>query len=321
MIRLLPIEAATYRPSSLHGPDRVWQETNCYVDLWIEALHALDLDPVPALTFTLSADFDGEQWQFIKFPLEDLRTLYGLDVSEMNPWRGLEHHIAEQLGLGRLITTEVDSWYLPDTAGVSYGIEHVKTSIIPNMIDTEVFRLGYFHGAGYHEATGDDFVGLFRRPGDPGASLPPYVELIRLDHLVRPEGDEYVEVVVGLLRKHLGRRPETNPVSRMAKRIADDADWLKAEGMDMFHLYSFATLRQCGSTAELAASLCGWLDGRGLDTAGATSSFADVASASKSIQFKMARLASGRDVDVASMVENMAGDWDAAMGRLADRFG
>ena len=28
-------------PHRLHGPDRMWPETNCYVDLWIELLHAL----------------------------------------------------------------------------------------------------------------------------------------------------------------------------------------------------------------------------------------------------------------------------------------
>ena len=32
-----------------HSPDRIWTETNCYLDLWIELLNCLDLDPVPAL--------------------------------------------------------------------------------------------------------------------------------------------------------------------------------------------------------------------------------------------------------------------------------
>src|SRR5579872_3381278 len=97
MTALLPLDAASYQANALHDAERVWSESNCYVDLWIEVLHALDLDPVPALAFTLSVDFEGDQWQFFKFPLEDLRALYGLDVAEMNPWRGVEHHIEEQL--------------------------------------------------------------------------------------------------------------------------------------------------------------------------------------------------------------------------------
>ena len=47
MIRLLPIDAETYEPSSYRSGDRVWTETNCYVDLWIEVLHALGLDYRP----------------------------------------------------------------------------------------------------------------------------------------------------------------------------------------------------------------------------------------------------------------------------------
>jgi hypothetical protein len=320
MTRLLAIDPTTYSPSPLHGSDRAWQETNCYVDLWVEALHALDLDPIPALTFTVSADFDGEQWLFIKFPLEDLRQLYGIDVAEMNPWRGIEHHTREQLELGRWITTEVDSWFLPDTAGVSYQLEHVKTSIIPNMIDVEGQRVGYFHGAGYFEADGEDYRGLMQRDRDGSNAMPPYVELVRFDHLVRPTDDELLATVVELVRKHLARRPETNPVSRMAKRVAEDVDWLKSEGVDLFHAYSFATLRQCGSTAELAASLCTWLDDRGLGTSESAAAFGEVATTSKAIQFKLARLAAGRDVDVAVLVEAMAIDWESAMSNLNQRL-
>ena len=33
----------TYRRHAIHGEDRIWAETNCYVDLWIELLHALGL--------------------------------------------------------------------------------------------------------------------------------------------------------------------------------------------------------------------------------------------------------------------------------------
>ena len=96
MISLLPIDAASYQVSPLHAPDRVWFETNCYTDLWIEVLHTLGLDCVPALAYTLSVDFEGDQWQSYKFPLEDLRRLYGLNIAEMHSWRGLEHHVEEQ---------------------------------------------------------------------------------------------------------------------------------------------------------------------------------------------------------------------------------
>jgi hypothetical protein len=319
--RLLPIEAKTYQRSALHGEDRIWSETNCYVDLWIEALHSLGIDPASGLAFTLSADFEGDQWQFVKYPTEDLRALYGLEVSEMNPWRGLEHHVEEQLSLGRWLTAEVDSWYLPDTAGVSYGIEHVKTSIVTNMIDGDARRLGYFHGAGYYELEGDDFDGIFWRGGPAPGALPPYVELVRMERLDLVDDDTLSTRVLATVADHLGRRPATNPVQRMAKRFDQDIGWLKSEGMTAFHAYAFATLRQCGATAELAASLCAWLSARGHDHSAAESEFSALASGCKSVQFKLARLAAGRDVDVVGMIESLADHWEAAMSGMSCESG
>ncbi len=51
-----------YQSHFSHAGERIWPETNCYLDLWIETLHALGLDPVPAFACALSADHDGLQW-------------------------------------------------------------------------------------------------------------------------------------------------------------------------------------------------------------------------------------------------------------------
>ena len=75
--RLLSIDPATWRSHALHAPDRIWLETNCYVDVWIEVLHAFGLEPLAALPFTVSQDFEGDHFTFFKFPAEDLRALYG----------------------------------------------------------------------------------------------------------------------------------------------------------------------------------------------------------------------------------------------------
>ena len=42
----LDISADDYLPHSLHDEERVWPEKNCYLDLWIELLHSLELDPL-----------------------------------------------------------------------------------------------------------------------------------------------------------------------------------------------------------------------------------------------------------------------------------
>jgi Domain of unknown function (DUF1839) len=320
MNRLLPIDAATYTASPLHGEGRVWVETNCYVDLWIEVLHALGLECAPALAFTLSVDFEGDQWQFFKFAPEDLRTLYGLDVAEMNPWRGLEHHIEEQLTMGRLLTTEVDSWYLPDTAGVSYQIEHVKTSIVPNLIDRAAKRLGYFHGAGYYELEADDYDGILGHGRDLSAALPPYVELVKLDGLLRLDPSEQLAAARVLLRAHLARRPATNPVQRFRKRLGDDIEWLCAEGLPTFHLYAFATLRQFGSAAELTATLCAWLAELGESTEAIGRLWSEIAASAKTAQFQLARIVSGRSIDIDGVLDTMEHTWDQAMNALVERY-
>ena len=75
-----------YQSHFSHAGERIWPETNCYLDLWIETLHALGLDPVPAFACALSADHDGLHWTFLKQLPEDLRRLYGLEVTEEIVW-------------------------------------------------------------------------------------------------------------------------------------------------------------------------------------------------------------------------------------------
>src|SRR5205814_10154285 len=101
MRTILPLDPAAYRRHSIHTGDRIWAETNCYVDLWIELLHAWGFEPVAALPFTLAIDFEGDQWTFFKFPLADLLELYGLDVQELALWRPLVRHVEQQIVQGR----------------------------------------------------------------------------------------------------------------------------------------------------------------------------------------------------------------------------
>jgi hypothetical protein len=319
---LLSLSADEFRPHGLHAVERTWTETNCYVDVWIEVLHALGLDPVAAGAFTLSTDFEGDQWTFFKFPPEDLRTLFGLEVSELNIWKPVIDHVIEQLDLGRLCTVEVDSWFLPDTRGVSYGIAHTKSTIVPQMVDLEGRHLGYFHNAGYFELDGDDFDGVFGMGAcAPAQVLPPYVELIRLDRVRRHDPD-LVARVVALTRHHLARRPPDNPIARLGERLGQDMPWLTQQDLETFHLYSFGTCRQCGATAELAASFVDWLnrhDGPGSESAAAA--FRDLATGAKALQFALARVVRGRRVDVGAILGQMERDWANGMATLVECYG
>jgi hypothetical protein len=320
-LTLPALNPATYISHSLHSSERVWSQSNCYVDLWIEVLHALGVDPRAAGAFTLSADFEGDQWTFLKPPLEDLRALYGIDVAELNVWRPLVEHVAEQLDFGRLLTVEVDAFHLPDTVGVSYRTAHVKTTIVPAWVEQDGRQLRYFHNEGLHELQGVDFDALFGSDPAGAHTLAPYVEIIKLDRLCRDE-TRVVAAAAELVRAHLARRPTDNPVRRMNKRITADLDWLQAAGLETFHLYTFGTCRQSGATAELAADFIDWLDGRtegGL--ADVATQFRAVAAAARVVQFNLARSVRGRRFDIQTPLEEMTEGWDRAFVLLCDRYG
>src|ERR1700733_9920799 len=77
------LDASTYQRHAVHAPDRMWTEKNCYVDVWIELLHVLGLEPLAMAPFAVAVDFEGDQWTFYKPSHEELRELYGVDVQEL----------------------------------------------------------------------------------------------------------------------------------------------------------------------------------------------------------------------------------------------
>jgi len=316
--RLLPLDPANHAGHHMHADERIWSETNCYIDLWVEVLHALGHDPAPATAAALSADFDGQQWSFLKFEPADLRMLYGIEVAEMNLWRTVAEHVVQELAAGRLLTVEVDSFWLPDTLGTSYQTEHVKTTIVLNRMDFAGQTAEYFHNSGYYRLDAQDFRGVFHLDGAPPQVLPPYVEMVRLDrmHPLQPEA------AVELARTHLARRPSANPVAALAHGVQRDLEWLRGGGLEVFHRWSFGVLRQCGASAELAADLSTYLSAQGVADAGrAAAAFLGVAQGAKSVQFRLARAAArGRPVAVAEELGAMAQGWELAVDTLAARL-
>jgi hypothetical protein len=156
MVSLLGLDPGDYAPSALHHPDRTFRETNCYVDIWIELLHAMGIDPASALAFACTVDYEGDQWTFFKPPPDEMARLYGIDIHEMQLYRPVVDHVIEQLQAGRTIILEADSFYMPDRAATSYRSAHVKSSIAIEAIDPQAERLRYFHGPGYYELSGED---------------------------------------------------------------------------------------------------------------------------------------------------------------------
>jgi hypothetical protein len=322
-VKLRDLDVGTYVPNEIHRRERVWAESNCYVDLWIELLNGLGQDPVPCLAFTVGLDFEGDQLTFFKFPIADLEKMYGIEIIELNVWRGLAFHVRDQISQGRAPIVEIDSWYLPDTAGISYQLEHVKTSVAVNDIDLDARRMGYFHGQGYHVVSGDDFDCALRRvaPHSDADRLPPYFEVAKLDRMETPDVATQHARAVELLRRHVARRPRENPLVKMGARFDADLDWMRSSSG--YHGWAFATLRQSGASFELLSVFLRWLSARGevgLDEAIAGADA--IAESSRTLMLKVARAVNGkRAIDARETLATMAGGWDTVMRVLDARYG
>lgn len=321
MKQILALDPATYRPHAIHGAERIWMETNCYVDLLIELIHAHGFEPIAALPFTLTIDFEGDQWTFFKFPHRDLRELFGLDIQELAIWRPLIDHIEEQVQARHPVLVELDSWYLPDTSGNAYQLEHVKTTVAVNLIDRARQRLGYFHNQSYFELSGNDFVQILQTEGlAHPRMLPPYVEFARFRDAALTAG-QLLDCSLAILKQQLQLLPNANPFTTFKQRFEQDIDWLLQSEIDVFHKYSFATLRQFGACFELSKTYCEWLSKNNIDgVATATEAFNNIAQTAKALQFQLARaIARKKPLDL-SPIDAMAAAWQLGMDTLQKRF-
>lgn len=324
MKRIIALNAADYQRHAIHGEDRTWAETNCYTDVIIELLHALGHDPCAALAFTLPIDFEGDQWTFFKYPDADLLQLYGLDIQELAVWRPLIRHIADQIDAGHPVLVELDSYFMPDTAGSAYKLAHMKSTVAVNLLDIDNRRLGYFHNQGYFELEGQDFADIFQLDGlVHERMLPPYIEFVKTAPRFAPlSAAQATDASLQLLRNHLRRLPPRNPFLPFKEKFAADLEWLMQADIGVFHAYSFATLRQYGACFELAETYLRWLAARGCGALAASiDALQQISQQTKAFQFQLARsMARKKPLDL-SPLDAMAGHWDAAMNPLQQRYG
>lgn len=316
------LDAASYIRSPLHGDTAIWSEKNCYVDVWIEMLHSQGLEPLAAMPFALRADFEGDQWTFYKPSHDELFELYGIVVEELTVWRPLLEHAQEHLGAGKIISTESDAYWLPDTAGTDYRSKHTKTTISLNELDVANRRFGYFHGPGYFSAEGEDFDRLFglHAPVAPDF-LPLFAELVRLDRVIIRPPAQLRAMSRLLVAKHLRRRPRENPIERFRARLERDLLVLHAKGIDHYHAWAFATTRQLGSAFELVALNLKWLaqepSAGDAEVLSAAEAFDLISLRCKTLILKGARMVAGkRPMTDGPSFDEMATAWDNGMAAL-----
>jgi len=314
------LDPGDYLSHPLHDPERIWPETNCYVDLWIEVLNALRLPPEAMLGFTVTQDFEGDQFTFFKVPLEDLESLYGIRVAELAIFDKVEDHISLQIERGRLCLLEMDSFYMPDTQGVAYRLEHGKTTVAINRLSEKDKEIDYFHNGGFFRLSGEDFDGLFGR-FYPEGSQPflPYTEFVKFPERL-PSKDHMRREAKTLLRRHLERMPGGNPIAAFAREFPMQVSAMADRPFAYFHKYAFNTLRQLGANFELAASHFRWLS-EGSEYEEAAKAALTIASTAKTAQFQLARALTRKKFDaLGSVLDPAVEGWDQLTGILETRI-
>ncbi|WP_019905762.1 DUF1839 family protein [Methylobacterium sp. 77] len=298
--------------STLHGSDRIWPETNCYVDLWIELLHARGLVPEAMLGFTLRQDFEGDQFTFFKPFASDIERLYGLSIQELAIFESLEAHALIQAARGCPVLVEVDAIHLPDTAGTTYGREHGKTTIGILGLDAQARMLDYLHNAGRFRLSGADYEGIFGP-----APLFPYAEFVKEIGAPLARAD-LPRVALDLLRHHRRFAPRANPIVAFREALAARADTLVQNPLGIFHSYAFNTTRQLGANFELLGSHLAWLDGEGGgDFSAAAEAAHTLAVEAKAFQFQLARAFGRRNATgLCQRLDGLAATYDRVFAAL-----
>jgi hypothetical protein len=305
-----------YVRHALHSATRAYPESNCYADVLIELLHARGLQPLAMFGHLTRMDFEGDQWTFFKPGADELELLYGVDVHEMQPYRPLPSQIAEQLAAGRTIIVELDSWFLPDTAGRAYRAEHVKTSVAAESIDPAAETLRYFHGPGLWELSGEDFRGVFWIDEQHRPLLPPYTELVRFDAGSALAEAELRRAAHELLARHLTRRPAHNPFVAFGAHLEGQLSGLLAGDLDDYHAYAFATVRMAGAAFEILGDHAAWLLGEDADPVREATNA--IVEGCKALSFRMARR---RPFDPAERIDALATAWERTLDGLSQRAG
>jgi len=310
---------STYAQHPLHDLQRNFPETNCYIDVWIEILHGLALDPHAFLACAIPGDFEGDQWTFFKPSHVDLAELYGITVAELTIWLPVIEHVRTQLDQQRIPLVEVDAFFLPDTAGSDYRQGHAKTTIAIHRLDRAKNSIQYFHNAGFFNLQDDDFGGIFHLQAEAlPERLPPFAEFIKLERVSRLSLSHLRALSLAQARRHFSMRPTENPLRKYGAHVSRHLEQWVVRDVATYHAYSFASIRQMGASFELLADYVRWLAGSpGGPAELAADSFQSIAAVAKMLILKLARVANSKRIaDLSGNFDDMAASWDKGMAQL-----
>nr|WP_315597741.1 DUF1839 family protein [uncultured Cupriavidus sp.] len=309
---------------ALHGGNPVWSHANRHIDLWVELLHGWEFEPIAALPFTVALDFEGDQFTSSNIPSADLERLYGIVKDELSTYGRLEAHVAAQTNRGNAVLLEVDNYQLPQPAGV-YRRQHARACIAIDVLVPEATAVGYYHHDGYHTASGDDYLAIFRTPAHEtmwGVATFPQAEVVRRRFSAQ-SADGLMRTSLDLLREHLARRPRENPIRAFRAAFPAHLEQLMARGEPNFQIYAASVLRQLGANFELLGRYVRWLvmNGQVLPDSVAEACYT-MASEAMVMQFRLMRaVISHKSDSCQDCLEQLEMAYQGTVPALAAHFG
>lgn len=275
-----------FKKHYLNSVDRHWPQSNCSIDALTGVMHNKGYNPVPLLAVCVASGYEGDQGRFFKYPIGDLEDLHGIIINELTIYDTLERHIVEQVRRGRIVLTEVDSYGLRDTIGVTYHIAHKKSGIAIDFIDPVNKKLTYYHNDVYGEVEGDDYDLVLGLHGD----LVAFTEFIEFLDVPRKSEAELRGLAKGLLNKYFKRIPLNSPMKEFRKAFPRHMANITPE---TFHEFAFNHFRMIGSNFEYFGSFLQWLGGY----EDAVVHCETIAQTTKVMQFRTARMVAKKRFD------------------------
>ena len=281
------------------------------------------LEPLACLPFVLAVDFEGDQWTFFKPPHDDL-------VSPLRRRRAGAQRLAPLLeNASSSSRRQARAQPRPTrstcpTRRDRLPAQHTKTTIgIQDSTSRRRARL--LPQRGLLRARGRRLRGLFRLDAPPTRrscrSSPSSCARVA-SHAAR--GAELVAPLARALAKHLARRPRDEPVRAVRRAFAADRrDLMRARACGAYHAWAFATMRQLGAGVRARRCLPALARGarRSRCSMRPRPRSTRCPTTSKSLILKTARaVCAKKPVDLAPMLADIEGQWEAGMRQLAARF-
>ena len=222
-------------------------------------MHALGLEPLAMLPFVVAHRLRGRSVDVLQAAARRAaRALRPRRAGAQRAGARCSSTRSSTSRAGKLISTEADAFWLPDTAGHRLPAPaHQDDDRASRTSTSSARRLGYFHNAGYYALEGEDFAQTVppRRAARSRRSCRSSPSsCASIAWCTRPP-DELRAMSRALLAQ-APRAPAGGQSGRALRRSASRATCRgsPSEGLAFYHAWAFATVRQLGAAMELAAA-------------------------------------------------------------------